>query len=67
MLVLSRGVDEAITIVTPEGRRITVTVVSIVGHNKVRLGFEADPDVEIDRYEVRWEKDRALEVASGQR
>lgn len=47
MLVLSRSTDQVIVI---DGR-IRVTVVGVSG-DKVRLGFDAPPDVRIDRLEV---------------
>jgi carbon storage regulator len=54
MLVLGRGVGEGITI-RVDGRVIHMTVVGMRG-NRVRLGFEADKDVEIDRDEVLAQK-----------
>lgn len=51
MLVLSRKKDERIVIVTPEGRRIVVTMVRTVGCAP-RIGIEADAEVTIDRWEV---------------
>lgn len=47
MLVLSRRVSETIVI----GDDIRVTVVAL-GNGKVRLGFEAPPDIEIWRSEL---------------
>jgi carbon storage regulator len=47
MLVLSRKKNEAIVI----GHEITVTVVEIRG-DKVRLAFQANPNIIIDRKEV---------------
>jgi carbon storage regulator CsrA len=58
MLVLSRKNDEAVVIGGSVGfeRMIKVTVVGIKnGH--VRLGFEADADVPVNRLEV-WERIR---------
>ena len=58
MLVLSRKNDEAVVIGGSAGfeRMIKVTVVGIKnGH--VRLGFEADADVPVNRLEV-WERIR---------
>jgi carbon storage regulator len=52
MLVLSRKIDEKIVI----GDEVVVRVIEIRG-DKVRLGIEAPPDVEIDREEVRASKD----------
>jgi carbon storage regulator len=50
MLVLSRHQGE--TVIIADGA-IKVTVVDIRG-DKVRIGFEADPNIEIHRQEV-WE------------
>lgn len=52
MLVLSRKVNETIIIRTPDGYQIEVMLVQI-GRDKVRLGFEADPSVTINRSEVQ--------------
>lgn len=54
MLILARELDQRIVIRTPEGRVITAMVVAIRGGQVplVRLGFEADPDVTIDREEI---------------
>ncbi len=56
MLVLSRKNDEAVVIGGSEGfeRMIKITVVEIK-NGRVRLGFEADADVPINRLEV-WER-----------
>ena len=56
MLVLSRKNDEAVVIGESEGfdRMIKVTVVEIK-NGRVRLGFEADTDVPVNRLEV-WEQ-----------
>jgi carbon storage regulator CsrA len=58
MLVLSRKSDEAVVIGGSVGfeRMIKVTVVEI-RNGKVRLGFEADADVPVNRLEV-WERIR---------
>jgi len=56
VLVLSRKKNEDIVIKTTEGRTITVKVVQIIG-DKVRLGFSAPPDVEIDRKEILEQKE----------
>ena len=54
MLVISRKWNEATFIDVPpstEARRIIVTVAEIRG-DKVRLGFAADRDIEVNRPEV---------------
>jgi carbon storage regulator CsrA len=58
MLVLSRKNDETVVIGGGAGfeRTIKVTVVEI-GNGRVRLGFEADADVPVNRLEV-WERIR---------
>lgn len=48
MLILTREVDQRVMI---DGGRIVVTVTSIRG-NRVRLGFEAAPEISIHRSEV---------------
>lgn len=50
-LVLSRRVDESISIVTASGERIVVHVGKIKG-NKVSLVTDADPSVKILRTEL---------------
>ena len=57
MLVLSRWVDEGVTITGTDGNRTVVTIVEVRG-TKVRLGFEAVKDVLIHRNEVQAEIDR---------
>lgn len=49
MLVLSRKTSENVIIAAAGG--ITVKILSVKGNN-VKLGFEADESVEIDREEV---------------
>lgn len=51
MLVLHRHIDESVTLITPEGQRITVTVTSFQ-KGGVRLGFDASPVVTIVRSEL---------------
>ena len=53
MLILSRKQGEKIRV----GENIILTVVGIE-RGKVRIGFEAPKDVEIDREEVRESKNR---------
>jgi len=50
MLVLSRKKNESVIITLPDGREIVVVVVEI-DRGKIRLGFQADADVKIDRRE----------------
>lgn len=57
MLILGRRLDERIIICLPDGRRVTVTFVGMSHGGQVRLGFEAPEDVEIDREEIRRDKD----------
>jgi len=51
MLVLTRKKDDRITLTSPDGTQISVTVVRI-GGNVVCLGFEAPPEFIINRKEV---------------
>jgi len=59
MLVLSRKIQETVVIGSHDdgGRTIKVTVVDIQG-GRVRLGFEVDADVPVNRLEI-WERIRA--------
>ena len=56
MLVLSRKASESVMVGGNDRceRRIKVTVLEIEG-SRVRLGFEADNDVPVHRFEV-WER-----------
>lgn len=51
MLVLKRYEDERVIIKTPSGELIKVMIVK-TDRNSVKVGFEADRDVTIDREEV---------------
>jgi carbon storage regulator CsrA len=51
-LCLSRKPGETVTLVLPDGREATVRVIEL-RPDKVRLGFEAPPDVVIFREELR--------------
>jgi carbon storage regulator len=51
VLVLSRQIDERIVIVTPEGHKIEVCLVSVLGE-KARIGVEASRDIAVHRKEV---------------
>lgn len=67
MLVMSRQRDEEVVIVVPPSdkpRVIRHTVVDIRG-DKVRNGYDADKDIEIDRREVYDAKQRDRRKASG--
>jgi carbon storage regulator CsrA len=52
MLVLSRKKDEKIILRTPGNPDISITVVRIDSHNRVRLGIEANENVLILRSEL---------------
>jgi carbon storage regulator CsrA len=56
MLILGRHTDEAI-VITVGGERIVIMVVE-AGFDRVRLGFEAGPNVVIHREEVQQLVDR---------
>jgi carbon storage regulator CsrA len=56
MLVLSRKSAEAVVIGGFEGFERTIKVIVIeIKNGRVRLGFEADSDVPVNRWEV-WER-----------
>lgn len=59
MLVLSRKSREAVVVGGAGGfaKLLRVTVLEITG-NRVKLGFEVDADVPVNRLEV-WERQRA--------
>lgn len=57
MMVLSRRIGERIVI--GEGANQVVLVVVDIYRDKVRLGFESDHRISIDRSEVREGKERA--------
>jgi len=50
-LVLTRKTDEAV-VITSDGNHIASVKVSKIGRNQVRLVFEADKSVKIDRKEL---------------
>lgn len=56
MLVLGRALGQEVWIETPEGRFIRVVVVdfrrSPGGRQAVRIGFDADAEVKVDRSEI---------------
>lgn len=51
MLIISRKPDESIVITTDSGDEVVISVLEITGQ-KVRLGFDADDSVTIDRAEL---------------
>jgi len=51
MLILTRRTGEALIIETPDGERITVTVLEVNG-NQVRIGTDAPADIAIVREEL---------------
>jgi cytosine deaminase len=59
MLVLARSRDQSVIV----GRQVEVRVVDIRG-DKVRLGFVAPPEIEIDRKEVFEQKQAKMKAAS---
>ena len=52
MLVVTRRPQERVILRLPDGQAIAVTVCSLHGEDKVRLGFEAPRAVEIFREEL---------------
>jgi carbon storage regulator CsrA len=66
MLVLSRKCQESVVVGGTAGyaRLLTVTVLEIRGAT-VRLGFEADVDIPVNRWEI-WERINALPPPEGQ-
>jgi carbon storage regulator len=65
MLVLSRRAEQSVVIGGSAGfeRTLKVTVLEIKG-SQVRLGFEADADVPVHRWEI-WERILACARADG--
>ena len=65
MLILSRKTQESVVVGGCKGFELmlTVTVLEIEG-GKVRLGFEADKDIPIHRWEV-WERIHASDQPDG--
>ena len=66
MLVLTQRVGEAVVIRFPAGpaRELRVNIVRVTG-GKVRVGYQADPAVKIDREVIRKAKD-AVRVDGGE-
>lgn len=54
MLILSRKKDQTIEIKTPDMERaIRITVVEIDNKNRVKIGIDADREVQIWRTEIK--------------
>jgi carbon storage regulator len=51
MLILTRRPGETLIVETPDGERITVTVLEVKG-NQVKIGTDAPDDVSIVRKEL---------------
>ena len=51
MLILTRKLQEGVTVLLPDGRRLRVCLVT-VDRGKARLGFEGPPDVKFFRDEL---------------
>lgn len=56
MLSLTRAVDERIYIRTPSGERI-IMIVTNIGQGQVKIAFDADRSIEIDREEMLTNED----------
>lgn len=65
MLVLSRKNQESVVVGGAGGFQglLKVTVLAVIGGN-VKLGFEADADIPVHRFEV-WERIRAQDEMTG--
>lgn len=61
MLVLARRLGERVVVTMPDGRLVRVLLVD-VDRGKVRLGFDAPPDVLVDREEVHARREAAKEA-----
>lgn len=57
MLILTRRIEEAVTITCPGGQEVVVRVLGI-GSGDVRLGFDAPADVKILRDNAKYRKER---------
>jgi carbon storage regulator CsrA len=49
VLILTRKIEEAVTISGPDGREVVVRVLGFPSAGEVRLGFDAPPDFKILR------------------
>jgi carbon storage regulator len=57
VLILTRRIEEAVTITCPDGQQVVVKVLSI-GPGDVRLGFDAPPEVSILRDNAKIKKEK---------
>lgn len=64
MLVVSRGKNERVVMVLPDGRTVEIVYCGLSFDGKVRLGFIADRDIVIDRKEIHERK--LARTASGE-
>ena len=60
MLILTRGIEDAVTVTTPLGEQVTVKVLSFPSSNTVRLGFDAPGDFKILRDNAKLRKEREV-------
>lgn len=52
MLVLGRNIGEETVVILPDGRRVTVVIAGLdIKTGRVKLGFMAPKDIEIERRE----------------
>jgi carbon storage regulator CsrA len=61
MLVLTRGIDEAVVLLVPRTGQPSLRIevmVTAVRNGRVRIGFEAPAEVLIDREEVSERRER---------
>jgi len=58
MLILTRKIEEAVTLSAPGGPDITVRVLGFPSPGEVRLGFDAPSDVKILRDNAKLRKER---------
>lgn len=65
MLAISRKDKESVVIRSPDGTLIARVFVVEAGRGKVKLAFEADRSVRIDRLEVNEERERRKQAKGG--
>jgi carbon storage regulator CsrA len=58
VLILTRKIEEAVTVTTPAGEEVTVRVLGFPTPGEVRLGFDAPQDFKILRDNARVRKER---------